>query len=199
MSQNAEHVVLKRQFLGNCVANTHGCLNGGVCVERYNGYTCDCSSTAYCGARCDEGLFHTPSKPINLIRFAEIGFKLSKDASIQYNAPEKLQTARLHFAFSTRVKDVTILAGFFLPSSTFNLSLGTSTMAYNTLKLGIDEHERFFMHISAVALGEHSILDDKLPYSSGTLYDVVLEQYTDQLLLTVSFHCIFIRPPPLRP
>lgn len=40
---------------GHCSSYMMQCRNGGRCVERYNGYSCDCSLTAYDGAFCTEG------------------------------------------------------------------------------------------------------------------------------------------------
>lgn len=40
---------------GHCSSYGAHCRNGGTCVEKYNGYSCDCSLTAYDGAFCTEG------------------------------------------------------------------------------------------------------------------------------------------------
>ncbi|XP_035382266.1 contactin-associated protein-like 2a isoform X2 [Electrophorus electricus] len=37
---------------GHCTSFGMYCRNGGKCVEKYNGYACDCSGTAYEGAFC---------------------------------------------------------------------------------------------------------------------------------------------------
>ncbi|TNM96214.1 hypothetical protein fugu_015875, partial [Takifugu bimaculatus] len=37
---------------GHCTSFGMYCRNGGKCVEKYNGYLCDCSSTAYDGPFC---------------------------------------------------------------------------------------------------------------------------------------------------
>ncbi|XP_042327132.1 contactin-associated protein-like 2 [Sceloporus undulatus] len=44
---------------GHCTSFGMYCKNGGKCVEKYNGYSCDCSSTAYDGPYCkkDVGAF----------------------------------------------------------------------------------------------------------------------------------------------
>lgn len=40
---------------GHCSSYGTHCWNGGTCVEKYNGYSCDCSLTAYDGPFCTEG------------------------------------------------------------------------------------------------------------------------------------------------
>lgn len=40
---------------GHCTSYGMYCANGGKCVEKYNGYSCDCSKTAYDGPFCIKG------------------------------------------------------------------------------------------------------------------------------------------------
>lgn len=40
---------------GHCNSYGMHCRNGGTCVEQYNGYSCDCSLTAYDGPFCTDG------------------------------------------------------------------------------------------------------------------------------------------------
>lgn len=40
---------------GHCSSYGNLCHNGGKCVEKYNGYSCDCTSSAYEGPFCKEG------------------------------------------------------------------------------------------------------------------------------------------------
>uniref|UniRef100_A0A8C6SPA7 Contactin associated protein 2 n=1 Tax=Neogobius melanostomus TaxID=47308 RepID=A0A8C6SPA7_9GOBI len=40
---------------GHCTSYGMYCRNGGKCVEKYNGYLCDCSKTAYDGPFCTKG------------------------------------------------------------------------------------------------------------------------------------------------
>ena len=43
---------------GHCTSYGMYCRNGGKCVERYNGYLCDCTATAYDGPFCTRGERH---------------------------------------------------------------------------------------------------------------------------------------------
>lgn len=40
---------------GHCTSYGTNCENGGRCIEKYHGYSCDCSSTAYDGTFCNKG------------------------------------------------------------------------------------------------------------------------------------------------
>lgn len=40
---------------GHCTSFGMYCRNGGKCVEKYNGYLCDCTTTAYDGPFCTRG------------------------------------------------------------------------------------------------------------------------------------------------
>lgn len=40
---------------GHCTSFGMYCRNGGKCVEKYNGYLCDCTDTAYDGPFCTRG------------------------------------------------------------------------------------------------------------------------------------------------
>ncbi|XP_033856004.3 contactin-associated protein-like 2 [Acipenser ruthenus] len=47
---------------GHCTSYGMYCRNGGKCIEKYNGYSCDCSKTAYDGPFCTKdvgGFFET--------------------------------------------------------------------------------------------------------------------------------------------
>ena len=44
------------------------CMNGGICIEAWNRFTCDCSQTSFTGPVCAKGidfLFHFTTLPIN--------------------------------------------------------------------------------------------------------------------------------------
>lgn len=41
---------------GHCSSYGMHCQNGGKCIEKYNGYSCDCSLTAFDGPFCNDGM-----------------------------------------------------------------------------------------------------------------------------------------------
>lgn len=41
---------------GHCSSYGMHCQNGGKCIEKYNGYSCDCSMTAFDGPFCNDGM-----------------------------------------------------------------------------------------------------------------------------------------------
>lgn len=47
--------------VGRCESNP--CLNNGTCIERYDGYTCDCRWSAFKGPICADGLSPLPLLP----------------------------------------------------------------------------------------------------------------------------------------
>ena len=47
---------------GHCTSYGANCENGGKCIEKYHGYSCDCSNTAYDGTFCNKGRSEPVSK-----------------------------------------------------------------------------------------------------------------------------------------
>ncbi|KAG7488620.1 hypothetical protein MATL_G00036130 [Megalops atlanticus] len=91
---------------GHCTSYGMYCQNGGKCVEKYNGYSCDCTSTAYDGAFCTKdvgGFFEAGT----LVRYnfmpeaAPAASKESKGLSQSLVAEANLTREDLAFSFST--------------------------------------------------------------------------------------------------
>ncbi|XP_061095583.1 contactin-associated protein-like 2a [Conger conger] len=91
---------------GHCTSYGMYCRNGGKCVEKYNGYSCDCTSTAYDGAFCTKdvgGFFEIGA----LVRYnfmpeaapaaTKEGKGLSQNLAIEANLTQE----DLAFSFST--------------------------------------------------------------------------------------------------
>ncbi|TNN29957.1 Contactin-associated protein-like 2 [Liparis tanakae] len=92
---------------GHCSSFGTHCGNGGRCVERYNGYTCDCSLTAYDGPFCTDdvgGYFETGT----LVRYdflpegGAVAFPEAKSApGVGVPRHANLTREELLFSFST--------------------------------------------------------------------------------------------------
>ncbi|NXR33667.1 CNTP2 protein, partial [Zosterops hypoxanthus] len=96
---------------GHCTSYGMYCANGGKCVEKYNGYSCDCSRTAYDGPFCikdvgaffEEGMwlrynFHSPGTSVKDL----VSRTLLSSADPEITAPDlSLNKEELSFSFST--------------------------------------------------------------------------------------------------
>ncbi|KAM6976563.1 contactin-associated protein-like 2a [Aplochiton taeniatus] len=92
---------------GHCTSYGLYCRNGGKCVEKYNGYTCDCTATAYDGPFCTKevgGFFEAGT----LVRynFLHEMAAASRDARVLAAAPPaprelNLTGEEVAFSFST--------------------------------------------------------------------------------------------------
>ncbi|XP_042187664.1 contactin-associated protein-like 2 isoform X2 [Callorhinchus milii] len=89
---------------GHCTSYGMYCRNGGKCVEKYNGYSCDCRQTAYDGPFCtkDVGGFFEAGTWIRYNFQASVG--VAKDSvSVPQPSSSELTLSKedLVFSFST--------------------------------------------------------------------------------------------------
>ncbi|XP_070830713.1 contactin-associated protein-like 2b [Chaetodon trifascialis] len=88
---------------GYCSRYGMHCRNGGKCVEQYNGYSCDCSLTAYDGPFCTDdvgGYFETGT----LVRYdflPEVATQLKSLSGAGVPSEANLTQEELMFSFST--------------------------------------------------------------------------------------------------
>ncbi|GAA6088718.1 contactin-associated protein-like 2b [Tachysurus ichikawai] len=89
---------------GHCPSYGARCQNGGKCVEKYNGYTCDCSLTAFDGPFCSDdvgGYFESGT----LVRYdfmsGSISSPVAKGALGALSVEGNLTQEELSFSFST--------------------------------------------------------------------------------------------------
>ncbi|XP_036374731.1 contactin-associated protein-like 2 isoform X2 [Megalops cyprinoides] len=93
---------------GHCTSYGMYCRNGGKCVERYNGYSCDCTSTAFDGPFCTKdvgGFFEAGT----LLRYsflpegtaAASATKDAKGLSQSLGTESNLTREDVSFSFST--------------------------------------------------------------------------------------------------
>ncbi|XP_026537710.1 contactin-associated protein-like 2 [Notechis scutatus] len=96
---------------GHCTSYGIHCKNGGKCVEKYNGYSCDCSQTAYDGPFCskDVGAFFEEGMWLRY-NFSSVGNNvkdsgsrtlLSSKESENFVSDLNLNKEEISFSFST--------------------------------------------------------------------------------------------------
>ncbi|MCI4391514.1 hypothetical protein PGIGA_G00135420 [Pangasianodon gigas] len=92
---------------GHCTSFGMYCRNGGKCVEKYNGYSCDCSNTAYDGPFCtkDVGAFFEAGTLVRYNLVPEVSSAVSsmdgKDLSQSLSTDMNLTREVVTFSFST--------------------------------------------------------------------------------------------------
>ncbi|GAA6086603.1 contactin-associated protein-like 2 [Tachysurus ichikawai] len=92
---------------GHCTSFGMYCRNGGKCVEKYNGYSCDCSDTAYDGPFCtkDVGAFFEAGTLVRYNLVPEVSSSVSsmdgKDSSQSLFTDLNLTREDVSFSFST--------------------------------------------------------------------------------------------------
>uniref|UniRef100_A0A4W6FRD8 Contactin associated protein 2 n=1 Tax=Lates calcarifer TaxID=8187 RepID=A0A4W6FRD8_LATCA len=89
---------------GHCTSFGMYCRNGGKCVERYNGYLCDCTTTAYDGPFCtrDVGGFFEAGTLIKYNFMPEAVAGASRDTKILTHqlTPQEVNLTKEEVAFS---------------------------------------------------------------------------------------------------
>ncbi|XP_061777945.1 contactin-associated protein-like 2a isoform X3 [Nerophis ophidion] len=93
---------------GHCTSYGVYCRNGGKCVEKYNGYLCDCNATAYDGPFCtqDVGGFFEAGTLVKYNLLPEGAAGAMKDSKVLVHPLTPLQEVNstkeeLGFSFST--------------------------------------------------------------------------------------------------
>uniref|UniRef100_A0A8C1GSC1 Contactin associated protein 2 n=1 Tax=Cyprinus carpio TaxID=7962 RepID=A0A8C1GSC1_CYPCA len=90
---------------GHCTSFGMYCRNGGKCVEKYNGYSCDCSTTAYDGPFCSKGQYAYAGTLVkyNLVPEVVAAASSLDEKSVIHNLPVETNLTHedLTFSFST--------------------------------------------------------------------------------------------------
>uniref|UniRef100_A0A674E0I1 Contactin associated protein 2 n=1 Tax=Salmo trutta TaxID=8032 RepID=A0A674E0I1_SALTR len=88
---------------GHCTSYGMYCRNGGKCVEKYNGYSCDCTATAYDGPFCTKdvgGFFEAGT----LVRYNFLSETAAANQDTRFVAqpstPQEVNLTREEVAFS---------------------------------------------------------------------------------------------------
>nr|KAF6319752.1 hypothetical protein mMyoMyo1_008489 [Myotis myotis] len=93
---------------GHCTSYGANCENGGKCIEKYHGYSCDCSNTAYDGTFCnkdvgaffEEGMWLRYNFQASGISGKESGSRSESSPDPQGPLPD-LAHEEIRFSFST--------------------------------------------------------------------------------------------------
>uniref|UniRef100_A0A2K5CZP2 Contactin associated protein like 2 n=1 Tax=Aotus nancymaae TaxID=37293 RepID=A0A2K5CZP2_AOTNA len=93
---------------GHCTSYGTNCENGGKCLERYHGYSCDCSGTAYDGTFCnkdvgaffEEGMWLRYNFQAPAINARDSGGRVENSPDQQNSHPDLAQE-EIRFSFST--------------------------------------------------------------------------------------------------
>uniref|UniRef100_A0A8C2UK34 Contactin associated protein 2 n=1 Tax=Chinchilla lanigera TaxID=34839 RepID=A0A8C2UK34_CHILA len=93
---------------GHCTSYGTNCENGGKCIEKYHGYSCDCSNTAYDGTFCnkdvgaffEEGMWLRYNFQAPTANAKDAGNRAENSLEQQHSTPDLAQE-QIHFSFST--------------------------------------------------------------------------------------------------
>ncbi|MEJ1280966.1 hypothetical protein NN561_011913 [Cricetulus griseus] len=88
---------------GHCTSYGANCENGGKCIEKYHGYSCDCSNTAYDGTFCnkDVGAFFEEGMWLRYNFQAPVVTARTENSADQQPLSPDLAQELIHFGFST--------------------------------------------------------------------------------------------------
>ncbi|XP_029391390.1 contactin-associated protein-like 2 isoform X1 [Mus pahari] len=94
---------------GHCTSYGANCENGGKCIEKYHGYSCDCSNTAYDGTFCnkdvgaffEEGMWLRYNFQAPAVTARDTGSRAENSADQQQHLAPDLAQEQIHFSFST--------------------------------------------------------------------------------------------------
>uniref|UniRef100_A0A0N5A0H9 Neurexin-4 n=1 Tax=Parastrongyloides trichosuri TaxID=131310 RepID=A0A0N5A0H9_PARTI len=127
---------------GYCKA--HYCKNGGICIEMYDNYKCNCSMSAFDGDRCDQE--------------RSVFVPLKSELSIPWQHPTQTSNC-FRIAVQTSSVNVSLIkAKALFAESTFNLSITEKGF------LSVSMYDGFFFH--------HRAIDNLVNMSDQTVNDI---------------------------
>ncbi|GCB79039.1 hypothetical protein scyTo_0016902 [Scyliorhinus torazame] len=95
---------VKPGCLGHCSSYGNLCHNGGRCIEKYNGYSCNCSHSAYDGPFCKKeisALFESETSLTYTLEKSPIVVKNLSDLSSAVSSDITLLKENIAFRFRT--------------------------------------------------------------------------------------------------
>ncbi|KAG7317731.1 hypothetical protein KOW79_018766 [Hemibagrus wyckioides] len=152
---------------GHCTSFGMYCRNGGKCVEKYNGYSCDCSGTAYEGPFCnkDVGAFFEAGTLVRYNLVPELTAAPSsmdgKDLSRSQLTDRNLTQEVVTFSFST--------------SSTPSILLYVSSWSHDYMAVVLRQNGTLQLRYSLGGLHEPFTIDlDQRNLANGQPHNVNL-------------------------
>ncbi|KAM9844315.1 contactin-associated protein-like 4 [Aulostomus maculatus] len=150
---------------GHCSSYGSLCQNRGRCVERENGFDCDCSLSAYTGVFC-----HT-----------EVSASFSSETSVSYTFKEPYELSRNSSALPSSIFSDTTLRGE-------NVSLSFRTNQSPTLLLYVSSYYREYL---ALLINKHDELEVRYKLDSSREAEVLRSRVRS--LANGQLHTVSIR------
>ncbi|XP_056381233.1 contactin-associated protein-like 4 isoform X3 [Hyla sarda] len=97
---------------GHCSSYGNLCNNGGRCVEKHNGFLCDCSLSAYTGAFCKKEISAQFDAESSLTYHNEENFTMMKNSSLQISSIYADSYSKENIAFHFRTTQAPCLLLF---------------------------------------------------------------------------------------
>uniref|UniRef100_A0AAQ4QK88 Contactin associated protein 2 n=1 Tax=Gasterosteus aculeatus aculeatus TaxID=481459 RepID=A0AAQ4QK88_GASAC len=152
---------------GHCTSFGMYCRNGGKCVERYNGYLCDCSTTAYDGPFCtrDVGGFFEAGTLVkyNFMPQAVAGASRDSKTLTRQQAPHEVNLTKEEVAFSFSTSNAPAILMYVSSKTQDYLAVVLRVSTFNHRRL--PRHKKTLDHYPAVSY--------TLPDESDTQFSLV--------------------------
>ncbi|XP_053555934.1 contactin-associated protein-like 4 [Bombina bombina] len=142
---------------GHCSSYGNLCHNGGKCVEKHNGVSCDCDFSAYIGPFCRKEMsaFFGPASSMTY-NFQE-NDTISKNSSMQMSSIYTIKTTRENIAFSFRTTQIPSLLLFVSSFNKEYISIIISKNGSLQIRYKLDSHldpEVFSISLKNLADGQ---------------------------------------------
>uniref|UniRef100_A0A669BT49 Contactin-associated protein-like 4 n=1 Tax=Oreochromis niloticus TaxID=8128 RepID=A0A669BT49_ORENI len=144
---------------GHCSSYGSLCQNHGLCMERANGFHCDCSLSAYTGVFCQ----------------TEVSASFKSGTSVSYTFKEPYELSRNSSALPSSIYSDMTLRGE-------NVSLSFRTNQSPALLLYVSSYYREYL---AVLINKHVLRSKVRSLTNGQLHTVSIRRLTDSVSVQV--------------